>query len=386
LITATDRRQARVIYRYIVGLLASVPELAAMITRETLDTIELSNGICIEVAVASFRTIRGSTLIAALCDEVAFWRSEDSANPDVEILQAIRPSLATTGGPLFVASSPYAKKGVLWNTFRRHFGKPGPILVWKAETRQMNPTVPQSVIDEAMEADPAAAQAEYLAHFRDDLEAFCSVEAVEAVVLKGVREIPPRRGTRYIGFVDAAGGGGGSGGDSMTCGISHYEFKDGYVVLDCLREVKPSFSPESVVTEFAKLFKSYGISRAYSDRWGGQFDVEAFQRQGIHLEPAELTKSGFYSELLPLINSQRCRLLDNDRLVSQLTNLERRVGRGTGKDSIDHPPGLHDDLANSCAGCIVSANQRPPMQISDETFRKVLGGPHGRRTAIGSFR
>lgn len=36
-----------------------------------------------------------------------------------------------------------------------------PALVWKAPTRVMNPRVPQSVIDAAIEADPASAAAEY---------------------------------------------------------------------------------------------------------------------------------------------------------------------------------------------------------------------------------
>jgi hypothetical protein len=56
----------------------------------------------------------------------------------------------------------------------------------------------------------------------------------------------------------------------------------------------------------------------------------------------------------PLLNSQRCKLLGNDRLANQPTNLERRVGRGTGRDSIDHPPGAHDDLAKAAAGVISS--------------------------------
>jgi hypothetical protein len=42
-------------------------------------------------------------------------------------------------------------------------------------------------------------------------------------------------------------------------------------------------------------------------------------------------------------------LLDSPRLVSQLTSLERRTARG-GKDSIDHAPGAHDDVANAVAG------------------------------------
>jgi hypothetical protein len=36
-------------------------------------------------------------------------------------------------------------------------------------------------------------------------------------------------------------------------------------------------------------------------------------------------------------------------LVAQISGLERRTGR-SGKDSIDHAPNGHDDLANAVAG------------------------------------
>jgi hypothetical protein len=39
----------------------------------------------------------------------------------------------------------------------------------------------------------------------------------------------------------------------------------------------------------------------------------------------------------------------HEKLVHQLVGLERRTSRG-GRDSIDHAPGGHDDLANSVAG------------------------------------
>ena len=35
------------------------------------------------------------TVIAALLDEVAFWRSDDSASPDTEIVAALRPAMST---------------------------------------------------------------------------------------------------------------------------------------------------------------------------------------------------------------------------------------------------------------------------------------------------
>jgi hypothetical protein len=56
--------------------------------------------------------------------------------------------------------------------------------------------------------------------------------------------------------------------------------------------------------------------------------------------------------MLPILNSRQCQLLDNRRLLMQLHGLERRTARG-GRDSIDHGPGQHDDVANSVAGSLV---------------------------------
>jgi hypothetical protein len=181
LVIACDRRQARVIFRYIRGLLRGVPMLAAMIERETSESFDLSNGISIEVAAASYRTTRGYALAAALCDEIAFWPSDDAAEPDYEILDALRPGMATIpGAMLLCASSPYARKGALWDAWRKHHAKDGdPILVWHAPTRTMNPTVPQSIIDAAFERDPASAAAEWMATFRADVETFIAREVVE---------------------------------------------------------------------------------------------------------------------------------------------------------------------------------------------------------------
>jgi len=44
--------------------------------------------------------------------------------------------------------------------------------------------------------------------------------------------------------------------------------------------------------------------------------------------------------------------VDDARLVSQLVRLERRTSR-RGKDSVDHPPGSRDDVANAAAGVLV---------------------------------
>ncbi|MDF3625777.1 hypothetical protein [Brytella acorum] len=124
-VIASDRKQARTIFRYISGALASVPMLARMVQDETNETIMLSNRVVIEIATASFRVTRGYTFAAVLADETAFWRSDDtSANPDEEIIKAIRPGLSTIpGSMLLLASSPYAKRGILYKTFRKYWGQ-----------------------------------------------------------------------------------------------------------------------------------------------------------------------------------------------------------------------------------------------------------------------
>ena len=50
------------------------------------------------------------------------------------------------------------------------------ILVAQGATRDFNPDLPQSIIDRAMERDPAAASAEYMAQFRTDVEGFITRE------------------------------------------------------------------------------------------------------------------------------------------------------------------------------------------------------------------
>lgn len=353
MVLAADRKQARAIFRYVTGLLHSNAMLEALIVREDKESIELNNRTVIEIGTASFRATRGYTLAAVLCDEIAFWRSEDSANPDHEIINALRPAMATLDGKLIALSSPYSKTGALWDAYRRYHGTDDAhILVAQADSMTMNPKLPARVVAQAMERDPAAAAAEYGALFRSDLETFVSREAVDAVVQPGRYEMGYLSKWRYRAFTDAAGG---SGKDSFTLCIAHDEHRNGQTVtvVDAIREVPPPFSPESVVTDFSALLKGYRINTVTGDRYAGEFPRELFRKQGIRYEVADRPRSDLYRDLLPLINSGLVELLDHQKAINQLCALERRTAR-SGKDSIDHGQGSHDDVINSVAGAIVS--------------------------------
>jgi len=348
-ILAVDRDQAKVCLGYTKAFFEQ-PMLKPMIKDSTADGLELTNGIAIEITTNDKRRVRGRTVIAAIFDEAAYWRSENSVNPDEETYRAVKPAMATIPGAMLIAiSSPYAQRGLVFKKYRAHWGKPGQVLVVKAPTWVMNPTLPRDgeFLTEAFNDDPAGAASEYGAEFRSDVETFVSREAVEACVNKGVLERPPLNDMAYSAFVDPSGG----RSDAMTMAIGHRE--GDAAIIDLVRNVKPPFNPENVCREFAEDLRRYRCASPKMDRYGAEWVRAAFQRHDIDARPADKPKSDLYADLLPPLNSGLVSLLDNAVLVNQLCSLERRTARG-GRDSIDHPPGGHDDAANSVAGVVSS--------------------------------
>jgi hypothetical protein len=346
LCVAPDLKQASIVHSYMAGILAESEVLKPLLESSTRTTLRLTNGIDVETRSASFRRLRGVTCIAAIADESCFWFSdESSANRDDEILQAIRPALATTHGLLAIISTPYARRGATWETFHRDYGSQGDpsILVATGPSRTFNPSLSQRVIDRAYERDPVAAAAEYGGEWRSDIAGFISRDAVTACVDHGIMERPYCQGIKYHAFVDPSGG----SNDSMTLAISHAE--DGRAVLDVVREVRPPFSPESAVGEFCETLAIYKINWVQGDRYAGEWPREQFRKRGVTYEPADKTVSQLFIELLPLINGGQVGLLDHRRLIDQLVGLERRTAFGTGKDTIGHAPGAHDDVASEMA-------------------------------------
>jgi hypothetical protein len=352
LIVAGDRGQASIILKYCLGIIEGSPLLKQLIARQNAEEIELINGVSIAVGTSNFRKVRGVTGLAAICDEIAFWFTDDSANPDSEILTALRPTLATTGGPLIAISSPYARKGEMWESYSRDYGPQGDprILVAQGATTDLNlsgqPAL-QDWIKRQYERDPTAAAAEVDAQFRSDIEGFVTLEIINACVDPVAERMPEQRNS-YCGFCDPSGG----AHDSFTIAIAHMEGE--IAVLDCVREIRPPFSPADVVEEFAGLLRSYKITQVRGDRYGGLWVAEQFAGHGLRYEPSELSKSEIYAELLPALNSRTVALLDDATLIRQLNSLERKRGR-TGKDVIDHPRGGRDDVANAAAGALVLA-------------------------------
>jgi hypothetical protein len=111
---------AKIILDYAQACFERSPILRQLIASRTSDALELNNGISLEVRPASFRKLRGPTYVAVIADELAYWYTESSyANPDREILNAVEPGLATTGGPLILAERIGVRRATLRARVRR---------------------------------------------------------------------------------------------------------------------------------------------------------------------------------------------------------------------------------------------------------------------------
>jgi hypothetical protein len=349
-IIANDKSQARIVKDYISGIFNSIQTLKGLVENDLTWELQLKNGVNIAVKTSNFRTLRGFTLLACVLEEIAFYRSEESANPDREILAAVRPALATIPESLLLGiSTPYSRAGVLYEQFKKYFGKSGGPLIWRAPTSVMNPTIDKRIIKEALKEDPAAASAEWEAEFRADIEAFMPPEFIEAVIIPGRYELAKEDRADYKAFIDPSGG----RQDSFTLAISHK--KDGKIILDVLRERRPPFQPKAIVAEYSQVLKTYKINSVESDSYAAEWVKESFSENGIDLKNSELSASEIYLNFLPLAANRTIELLDSKKLKTQFAGLERKTRPG-GKDSISHYPGGHDDLANACAGVCVMAS------------------------------
>jgi len=363
-VVSATKGQAKAIKRYYLALLKSRPELAAMVVGETDESVSLSNGIDLVVLAGNYRTVRSGTIVSAIVDEAAFLKSEEdgASNTDEELVGALLPGMATIDDAmLMVLSSPHREQGVLYEAYRDHFGndESDDVLVVQADTRALNPTVKQSVIDRLYAKDPVKAASEYGARFRTDLSDFITRSALEACVSPGVDLRPRVPGRQYKAHVDPSGG---SGQDSFTLAIGSNV--NGKAVLDLLLEYRPPFKPSEVIAQIAAVCRAYGVETVTGDSYAGGFSKEQFEKQGLVYEKCDRNRSQLYLDFLPLVTSASVDLLDDQRMIAQFAALERRTAKG-GRDSVDHKPGAHDDLCTVVAGALVAvgASDAPQFRV-----------------------
>ena len=381
MVLANDRAQARVAFRYVKGLLEAHPVLAREVVNVTADTITLANGIEIVIGTADNAAVRGRTIVACICDEFAFWPYEQAT----EVLRALRPGMATQpDAMLIVISTVYAAAGPFYEARKRYFGlDDSRVLYAVATSQQMNPTLSDEFIAGEMERDPVGNAAEYLSVERTDVSGFLDAPLVDSATRTEPRELPRMPNTVtgghivYHAAIDVSGG----RSDAAACAVAH---RDGQrIIVDgCWRFPAPH-DPAHVAKQIAEVLTRYGLTHAVADQYGAELSRVLYSEAGITLVSADATRSDAYLKFLPLLTTGRVELPPDPRLRTELLGLERRTGRN-GKDTVDHRPGAHDDLANAVALAAWAASRggawdgAPRISVVRSTLMDGLHGPVAR--------
>jgi len=342
---SVDRAQSQVCLNYMKGLI----EIAApdLIEKVTFDSIILKNRVTMDVRACNYKTGRGHACAAILCDEIGYWQDSEGANPAQEVINSLLPTLLP-GGMLIAASTPRQRWGYLFSEFEAHWAKQDdPVLVLRGETTILNPSYSQDTINELIKSDPAF-RAEYLAEWRSDLEQWLPRELLLAAMSGPELSLPDPTHQPYFAGIDPSGG----GHDSYAACICHVEGER--IVVDRVEERYSPLDPAQVTEEYSTILKGYGIRRVKSDRYAGQWPVSAYAKHGLVVEPNEQSASELLLELGALIRMGRVVLPESDRLLLQLTQLERKVRSG-GRDVVEAPVGGYDDLACALASAVVEA-------------------------------
>jgi phage terminase large subunit-like protein len=96
IIVAPGLSQAQIAFDYIRKGFCGSPILKRLVRKDLTNEIRLRNGITIACYPCSYIAVRGISVVCAICDELAFWSHEEtSANPENEVMAALRPAMAT---------------------------------------------------------------------------------------------------------------------------------------------------------------------------------------------------------------------------------------------------------------------------------------------------
>jgi hypothetical protein len=350
---APSMDQARVTMDYCRALFHDSELLTSLVENELSDELHLKRRIIFEVQAASAAHSRGKTAVAIVCDESAFLKSGDAINSDEDVVTALRPSLATTGGPLLLTSSPAGAEGLVYQLYKRHFGPTGDArcIVAKGSTKELNPSIRTSVIDRAYEQDAEAAASEYGAEFREPAASYLTRELIERAIDKGITSRVRLPGIQYVAFCDCSSG---AGRDSMAMCIGHLSSDRDrpVVVIDFIAEQKPPFDPVECITFLCGHLKAWNINTVYGDQYGMPY-ITTFSRKGIAYQVASPSTSEIYLHALPSWTAGAVCMLDgHTRSIDQLVALKRKYQNG--RESVSHPDrsNAHDDLATVISGAI----------------------------------
>lgn len=359
IITPGLRQSQRISLDYIRRKMQSVPELAELLTAETQDSLTFSTGVVVRTLPPDPRVVQGFTAPLVWLDEASGFRDESAFSNLQDVLDAVRPSIATIpDAKVLLTSLPGPKIGPLYDAWQDRFNRDG-ALIFKASSVEMNPGLAKSPELEKARKRPEHYALYYSGEFVDSRQTLIPAELIDAAIIKGRAELAPKE---FAGMAAAGGCDFAASSDDCAAAIC-IRTKEDRLVVPWVRNwtVKSgSLHPVySYLEEIAAAFSSYGVHKAVGDQQSLAAASQYLGEKGV--EYVRLVTNGQASEpvfdfLREQLRAGRLSLPDNEILRSQLKRLEER--RDGASYEVAATKG-RDDLAVAVAACVFRAGQLP---------------------------
>jgi len=379
--------QSRLALASIKDLINGSPILKPLITRETTDTLELSNGCVFRAMPSSSRGGRGMACPLLIFDEIGHALDTEGGNAaGSSLYQALSPSVAQFGnlGKIFLLSSPWVQQGIFWDLFRQaKSGQFKHMQVVQEPTWTVNPTISREWLEQEKVRDPVLFAIEYGANFSQSLSAFLDPGLVEEAINCDRGPLLPlaKFRSKYFLALDPAKG----GRDDYTACIVHMDGQR--LVVDRFHEFKPTWGDgkkaqvaiSQVEDWILEQHALYGFHEAVLDQYNSQSTV---QRLTGKLRIRELTwtipsKTEAFSKLRELVNAGNLELYPHPKAIQQLKNLVVAY-RPNGAWNVSGGAGAGvDDYCSALAGAVLAARQPRQLAPPPQSF-SIWHGPGNR--------
>ena len=278
-------------FKILLGILESSPLLRQCLHgAPTSDTVVLrrpQDGRLVELCcVAASRGgshLRSRWLAGCILDEAALFGVEATgAAVSAEELFRAGYTRLLPGAQLWVLSSPFGPQGLLYDLWKRHFGRPGQTLVVHAPTRALNPSFPQTTIDQIRADSPDVAAREYDAEWLDAESVLLVAAQVDAATRAAPLERAPMSGYDYACAIDPA-----TRGNAWTLVVITREASPVRTVVVLVRQWIGSktapLDPREVFREIAKIVKPYRVDTVNTDRYSADALRAIADNEGLFL-------------------------------------------------------------------------------------------------------
>jgi hypothetical protein len=355
-IVGPDTDTAEATFGVLSGIIEQSPVLRRMLAAPpTSDTVMLKrpDGYRVEITVVAAarggRTVRNRWLAGFILEEVAQIGTDatGAAVNAEEMLRAARTRLLD-GCQGWLISSPYGPSGLLYELWDKHFGKPGNVLVVHADTRAMNPSFPQSVIDELQKDDPDAAAREHGAEWVDADTAYFSTTLIVAAERPAPRIKPARGSVKYWATGDFA-----TRGNAWTWVVGCTE-NGRDIIMGAWEEVgsqKTPLSPKAMCAQMAMTLAPYGVRQILCDQWS--FDAINDHAKDANLILVEAKRENVvsgYAKLKSGLEASMVELPPVPNVRTDLQGVRKRAKSGSLTIVLEKQAnGRHCDFAPSLA-------------------------------------